>query len=72
MQNCGHKWGKTARNFIQKCPQFSQNLSASNACMLTTFSMSESDMKNNKAFKKPSSCPPLLFSLIEHTAMAAV
>ena len=29
MQNCGHKWGKTARNFIQKCPQFSQNLSAS-------------------------------------------
>ena len=26
--------------FIQKCPQFSPKLSASNACMLATFSMS--------------------------------
>ena len=33
---------KTGRKllFIQKCPQFSQKLSASNACMLATFSMS--------------------------------
>ena len=27
--------------FIQKCPQFSQKMSASNACMLATFFMSE-------------------------------
>ena len=29
--------------FIQKCPQFSQNLSLSNACMLVIFSMSVQD-----------------------------
>ena len=34
MQNCGYKWGNTARNlkFIQKCPRFYQKFSASNAC----------------------------------------
>ena len=32
----GEKCGKLL--FIQKCPQFSQKLSASNACMLATFS----------------------------------
>ena len=33
---------KTNKNlfFIQKCPQFSKELSASNACMLATFSVS--------------------------------
>ena len=42
MQSCGHWWVKTARKlwFIQKCPQFSQQLSASNTCMLVFFSMS--------------------------------
>ena len=42
MQNCGHCWVKTAGklSFIQKCPQFSQKMSASNACMLATLSMS--------------------------------
>ena len=43
MQTCGIEWVKTAKKllFIQKCPQFSQKLSASNACMLATFSMSD-------------------------------
>ena len=43
MQISGHWWVKTGRKllFIQKCPQFSQKFSASNACMLVTFSMSE-------------------------------
>ena len=42
MQISGHWWVKTGRKllFILKCPQFSQKLSASNACMLATFSMS--------------------------------
>ena len=38
----GALFGENARIllFIQKCPQFSQKLSASIACMLGTFSMS--------------------------------
>ena len=43
MQTSGHWRVNTARKllFIQICPQFSQKLSASIACMLATFSMSE-------------------------------
>ena len=43
MQNYGHLLVKTARKslFFQKCPQFSQKLSASTACMLASFSMSD-------------------------------
>ena len=42
MQFCGHLWVKTTRKllFIKKGPQFSRKLSASNACMLATCSMS--------------------------------
>ena len=47
MQTCGHWWEKTVIKllFIQKCPQISQKLSASNACMLATFSMSACSRK---------------------------
>ena len=42
IKSCGHSWVCTTKNLllIQKCPQFSQKLSASTACMLATFSMS--------------------------------
>ena len=42
MQTCDHWWVKTTKYslFIQKCPQFAQKLSASNVCMLLTFSLS--------------------------------
>ena len=42
MRTSWHFRLKTERQFmfIQKCPQFFQKLSASNACMLATFSMS--------------------------------
>ena len=45
MDNNADLWALIGENarillFIQKCPQFSQKLSASIACMLATFSMS--------------------------------
>ena len=42
MQTCGNCWVKIAKNSscIQKCPQLPQKMSANNACMLATFSMS--------------------------------
>ena len=54
MQTCGHSRVKTARKllFIQKCPHFCQKLSASIACMLATFSMSEFDYSIYSTFIK--------------------
>ena len=43
MQTCEHWWVESAKKkiFIKKCPQFSQKLSATNACMIATFFISE-------------------------------
>ena len=53
MQTCGNLRVKTFKKslFVQKSPQFSQKLSASNACMLATFSMS-ADASSKKGHNK--------------------
>ena len=50
MDDTGHLWVETASKwlFIQKCPQYSQKMSASIACMLATFSMSGKDQVYTK------------------------
>ena len=49
---------KNCQNFVvyPKCPQFSQKLSASNACMLATFSMSAPPQTQHNTAHRP---PPL-------------